>query len=212
MLWYALTALFVGGTILSNMVEGRSGIASTVTTAAITVDEWVVPVRSLSGLAPPSGGASYVEMAEPDTVDVGGTEVMTYTAVIFRNGDSYWSCRTAAGTELRAPCLFVARKDPVEHAAGEYVQSSAAAALQGAVSFSIGSIDGPLGLLAYPIQQGLKIAEWVYRVIGWHYSFLEGPAWYFKAMVLWPLSAATGYALYKITIEIVSTVKGLLGR
>lgn len=96
MLWYALTLLFVGGTIPSNMVEGWSGISSTTTTAAITVNEWVVPVRSLSGLAPPSGGAAYVEMEESDTIDVGGTETMTYTAAIYRNEDAYWTCRTAS--------------------------------------------------------------------------------------------------------------------
>ena len=48
-----------------------------------------MPVRSLSGLAPPSGGTAYVDMEEPDTIDVGGTETMTYTAAIYRNEDAY---------------------------------------------------------------------------------------------------------------------------
>lgn len=151
-----------------------------------------------------------MEMEEPDTIDVGGTETMTYTAAIYRNEDAYWTCRTSGGAALVAPCLFVARTDPVAHSAGGYVHSAAAATLQGAVSFSSGSIDSPFGLLTYPVQQGKKVLEFGYKIIGWHYSFLEGNAWYFNAFALWPLSAVTGFALLKITLEIVWTVKGLL--
>ena len=227
MLWYALTMLFVGGTILSHSVEERTGIATTQTTAAMTVSEWIVPVRSLSGLAPPKpSGESYVVLDEPDTVDVGGTEVMEYSAAVFSNveydpfgdlvaGDSYYTCRMAEGDEysaqvLPAPCIFVTRTDPVEHAAGEYVQSGAAATLQGAIAFSTASLDSPVGLLTYPIQQGMRVIEFGVKVATWNYSFLEGDAVYFKMLVLWPLSTVTAYSLFRITLDVIAAVRGVL--
>ena len=204
MLWYGLVMLFVGGTVFSAVVDGRSGIGTTETSAFVGVGYWAVPVHSLSGFVPEVYGELYVEMEEPEELQVGGTEVMTYVAGVYANGHSYWTCETPARTEMPAPCLIVRRTDPVEHAAGEYVYNESASALNEFVGFRIAERDTVIGKLTFPFYMAGAIAKFVGRALIWDWGFLDGNAVYFKWFLLWPLSAAVVFAIVKLLIDAAS--------
>ena len=201
MLWYGAVMLFVGGTVFSYVVDGRSGVGSTLVTAPVTVDYWVIPVQSLSGFVPEKYGVTYVEMEEPGELIVGGSETMEYIAGVYVNGDSYWSCRTPAGHSAPAPCLFVQRDDPVEHAAGEYVYNENAAALNEFVGFRMAERQEGLGVITLPLQMIGAVGSFVGKVIIWDWTFLEGNAQYFKWFLLWPLSAMLVVAIIRLALD-----------
>lgn len=203
MLWYGIVMLFVGGTVFSYMVDGRSGIGSTETTAFVGVGYWAIPVASLSGFVPEVYGETHVVLEEKAELSV-GEERMDYVAGVYVNGDSYYTCQSPARLTLPAPCIFVQRTDPAEHSPGTTVQNEAAGALNEFIGFRTAERDTVVGTLTFPFQMVGAIGAFLGKVLLWDWNFLEGNAVYVKWFLLWPLSAMTVFAIIRLLIDAAS--------
>lgn len=186
MFWYGISMLFILFTLFAHLIEGESGIGSARTTHPVAVSDTVIHVSSLSGF--PNRMAS---------ARVGGEDI------------SYAGTGTSAsdGCTEEPPCLLMVSRGTAAaaHAEGTPVLTEAAADLNSVAAFRIGEVDSIWGTLTYPFQLAGVFGRFVAKTVVWDYDFLEGGlGLWVKIIILYPLSAATVFALLRLFVDAAS--------
>ena len=189
MLWYGIMFLFVTGSMFSFLLDGRSGVAATTLTAAITDVSDYIPISSSSGFAS-SDTRVFIE-----------DEEISYDS-IYTTTDSYCSAQ---------PCLVVSsggrgynETEASSHSSGIKVLSETAGLINQGITFRVGNVDTLWGKITFPFQGIGALAKFVAKAIIWDYSFLEGNAIYFKLVLLYPLSMLMVVALVRLFVDAAS--------
>tara|TARA_B100000519_G_scaffold77944_1_gene67339 strand:+ start:2210 stop:2803 length:594 start_codon:yes stop_codon:yes gene_type:complete len=194
MLWYGSIFLFVAGTMLSMMVEGGSGIASSQLTSNITATDQFIPVQSTSGFL------------DSDTRLFVGDEQISYT-----------SLNTAPGTcgSFTPPCFDTGASGrgtnsstASAHTIGTHAYSEAVGLLNEMVGYRVGDLSTLTGKIFFPINATATFTQTISKAVMWDYSFLEGGGFYFKVLFLYPLSVVMVMGMVRMFANMIGFLLG----
>lgn len=191
MLWYGVMFLFVTGSMFSFLMDGRSGVAATTLSAAITSTDGYIPIANNNGFDE-SDTRVFVESEElaydsiQESVDANCPSGLCLVINDVATGRGY-NGTTATG-----------------HDSGAKVLSETAGLINQGISFRVGDVESTWGKLTFPFQAIGALAKFVGKAIMWDYSFLEGNAIYFKLVLLYPLSMMMVIALLRIFVDAAS--------
>lgn len=194
MLWYGSMFLFIAGTMLSMMVEGGSGIASSPLTATISASDQYIPVQSTAGFL------------DADTRLFIGDEQISYT-----------SLNTSGGTcgSFTPPCFDTGGSGrgsnsttASAHDLGTHAYSEALGLLNEMVGYRVGDLTTLSGKIFFPIQATGAFLNTISKAVMWDYSFLEGGGFYFKVLFLYPLSIVMVLGVVRMLANMVGFLLG----
>lgn len=151
--------MFLGATILSSVMEGGGGIATTKLSAGIDDAVVVLPVTSTAGFL----GADYV-VIEDEKILYTGTTPNSFTVCT----------RAYDGTIAKA------------HSSGSNVYTAEASAVNQALGFNIAATADSMGVWAALTIPFYFLTKTIPRIIVMNFSFLSGQlalvGWFFFAM------------------------------
>jgi len=184
MLWYGTVFLFITGTMLSFMLDGGSGIASTDLAADISATEQYIPLTEETGF-----------MASDVRIFIGDEQL------------SYTSLNTSPGTcgTQSPPCMDTGLAgrgyngtSNVAHTAGTKVYSESMGVLNDMLAFRQGEMTTVWGKVTFPISAASAFGNFISKAVMWDYAFLEGNGMYIKVIFLYPLSVMMILGLARI--------------
>lgn len=138
---------FVGCAILSGVMEGGGGIASTPLTAAIDDDDAVLLVTSTDGFL----DTDYVTISNETILYAGKTDT------------SFTGCTRGAKNTTA-----------VTHDEGDMIYTTSASIANHTLNFNIAAMVDSMGFLAFPAVVLFFFTKTVPQFIMWNWSFLSG--------------------------------------
>lgn len=138
---------FVGCVLLSGIMEGGGGIASTPLTATIDNDDAVLTVTSTDGFL----NTDYITI---------GNETILYTS---KTDTTFTGCDRGAKNTTAT-----------EHDEGDMVYTTSASIANHTLNFNIAAMVDSMGFLAFPAVVLFFFTKTVPQFIMWNYSFLSG--------------------------------------
>jgi len=162
--------LFVFGscTVLSAVMDGEGGFATTHLTSAVDESDTTLSV------------ASTANFLDVDYLWI-GDERVTYTG---KTATTFTGCtRGTQGTT------------PMRHSSGEKVYNENSSVMYNALGFNIGVSSTTRGAFSTLVNVVLRVLRFLPRAIAWDYSFLSGKLVLLKYTVLYPLSAGLIFTL-----------------
>ena len=171
--------VWLAGNSLSFILEGQTGVGSTILTASLTETSSTIAVHSTQGFL------------DSDFVLI-GTEDICYTGIT-----------ATTFTGLTRGCNDTATGS---HNSGVSVYSESTGFINKALGFNIQEVFSDGGVIGFAkgvyksVGHALDFLRLISRMITWDYAYLEGNGIYIKMFLLYPISGGLVFGLVRMAL------------
>jgi len=197
--------VFLCGSLLSVLSEGKEGVATTTLSANITSTATTIPVVGV--LNRKGNGLLFLEQDKLIIDD----EVIEYST---GNVYSGLSGRACPDTSITTACFYNVTRgenktDPIDHTSGTIVFNEITGVVEVMTNFNLAEELSGAGIIKAPVIVPLAMATALPKMLVWDYSYLQNEYVYLKYILLYPMSA--GF-VWSMVILLIPLFRGLFLR